>query len=384
MISTLSLNTTTRIQSIDLLRGLVMALMAIDHVRVYSGLPAGGSEAGIFFTRWITHFCAPAFTFFAGTSAFLYGAKINDKAKLTRYLITRGFLLVILELTVIRFFWAFHVSTDFILAGVIWMLGWCMVLLAAFVWLKPYAVAAIGVAVILSQTLFGKVPYWFPENLQASFGKVWEFIYPSGFETLNGVSVLYSIVPWIGVMAAGYGFGAIVKMDVRQQRKVCLITGLSMIALFIVIGTVQILATPSADELPFLLQLLNQQKYPASILFVFMTIGPIMALVPWAEKTKGWFSRALIVIGRVPLFYYLLHILVIHTSALVVQLILDGSMHHDWFLYAPYVNIEPEFRWSLWLLYFVFIIDIVLLYFFCCWYERYKLNHPEKKWFKYI
>lgn len=384
MNNTLSLNTSTRIQSTDLLRGLVMVLMAIDHVRVYSGLPAGGSEVGIFFTRWITHFCAPAFAFFSGTSAFLYGTKINDKAKLARYLMTRGLLLVILEVTIIRFFWAFHVSTDFILAGVIWMLGWCMVLLAAFVWLKPYVVAAIGVAIILLQKLCSKVPYLLPENIQASFGKTWEFIYPSGFEPFNGVSVLYSIVPWIGVMAAGYGFGAIVKMDMKRQVKVCQITGVSMIALFIVIGIIQILAATSADEVPFLLQLLNQQKYPASVLFLLMTIGPILALVPLAEKTRGWFSTALIVIGRVPFFYYLLHILVIHISALVVQLILDGTMHHDWFLYAPYVYMEPEFRWSLWLLYFVFTIDIVLLYFCCRWYARYKSNHPEKKWVKYI
>lgn len=114
----------TRVQSIDLLRGLVMILMAVDHVRVYSGIPAGGTEAGVFFTRWITHYCAPAFAFLAGTSAFLYGIKINDSRKLARYLITRGLLLVILELTVIRFLWAFHIDfSEFILAGVIWMLG---------------------------------------------------------------------------------------------------------------------------------------------------------------------------------------------------------------------------------------------------------------------
>lgn len=373
-----------RVQSIDLIRGLVMVLMAIDHVRVYSGLPAGGTELGIFFTRWITHFCAPAFALFAGTSAFLYGIKINDKAKLAKYLITRGLLLVALELTVIRFFWAFHVSTDFILAGVIWMLGWCMVLLAALVWLKPYAVAVIGAVIILFQSVFGKVPYWLPETMQASFGKVWEFIYPSGFETFNGVSVLYSIVPWIGVMAVGYGFGAIVKMDTKHQHKVCLIIGLSMTALFIVIGTIGILATASAGEMPFILRLLNQQKYPASLSFLLMTLGPIITVVPLAEKAKDWFSRALIVIGRVPFFYYLLHILVIHISALAVQLIRDGSIHHEWFRYAPYVYVEQEFRWDLPQLYLVFVVDVVLLYLCCRWYARYKSSHPEKKWLSYI
>src|SRR5688572_1930595 len=152
-------NTFLRIQSVDILRGLVMVLMAIDHVRVYSGVPAGGPEAGVFFTRWITHFCAPGFAFLAGTSAFLYGIKIADQAKLARYLVTRGLMLVVLELTAIRFFWAFNVNyAEFVLAGVIWMLGWCMVLLAALTWLRPKVVGIIGVTIILVQQLFGFVP----------------------------------------------------------------------------------------------------------------------------------------------------------------------------------------------------------------------------------
>src|SRR5580704_215285 len=138
----------SRIQSIDMVRGAVMVLMAIDHVRVYSGLPAGGSTAAIFFTRWVTHFCAPAFAFLAGTSAFLYGRKVGDTRALARYLVTRGFLLVVLELTVIRFAWTFNFDyAHFLLAGVIWMLGWCMVLLAGLVWLPAKAVGIIGLGI---------------------------------------------------------------------------------------------------------------------------------------------------------------------------------------------------------------------------------------------
>ena len=129
-----------RVQSVDLLRGAVMVLMAIDHVRVYSGLPAGGDTAGIFFTRWVTHFCAPAFVFFAGTSAFLYGRKLNNKASLAKYLVTRGLLLVLLEMTLIRFLWCFSLNyEEFMLAGVIWMLGWCMVIMGALIWFQMYA-----------------------------------------------------------------------------------------------------------------------------------------------------------------------------------------------------------------------------------------------------
>src|SRR5215213_8719659 len=141
-----------RLQSIDFIRGVVMILMAIDHVRVYSGIPAGGPSPGVFFTRWVTHFCAPAFVFLAGTSAFFNGRKLGDMGRLSRFLITRGALLVVLELTAIKFFWTFGLDyKSFTLAGVIWMLGWCMIILGALVQLSPKAVGWIGVAIVLAQ-----------------------------------------------------------------------------------------------------------------------------------------------------------------------------------------------------------------------------------------
>src|SRR6185369_97447 len=142
-----------RIAGIDVLRGLVMVLMAIDHVRVYSGVPAGGPTAGVFFTRWVTHFCAPAFVFFAGTAAFLYGDRLGDSRKLSRYLATRGLLLVALELTVIHVSWTFTLDWGFILGGVIWMFGWCMILLAGLVRFSPASVGTFGVVVMITQTL---------------------------------------------------------------------------------------------------------------------------------------------------------------------------------------------------------------------------------------
>lgn len=381
-----STNSSNRIQSLDFLRGLVMILMAIDHVRVYSGLPAGGADAGIFFTRWITHFCAPAFAFFAGTSAFLYGLKLNSNKKLAQWLITRGALLVVLELTVIRFFWAFQVSTDFMLAGVIWMLGWCMILLAALIWMKPTWTLISGVIIILFQSLFGLVPRLLSESAQLEFAKYWAIIYPSGiegayFETFN---ILYVIVPWIGVMAAGYGFGMIFQLNEKRRNRLCLITGLSITAAFVVIGSLFIILASKEAETPFVFQLLNQRKYPASPLFLMMTLGPIIAFIPFAEKVKGWLAQAIIVIGRVPFFYYLAHILVIHVSALLVQIILLGAVHNEWYTTAPYTFVEEQYRWNLPLLYLVFLIDVVILYGMCRWYASYKANHPEKAWLKYL
>src|SRR6267378_527302 len=141
-----------RIMSLDVMRGLAMVLMAIDHVRVYSGLPAGGPTPGIFFTRWITHFCAPAFVFLAGTGAFLHGRNLGDRRALARYLVTRGLFLVVLELTVIRFAWTFNLDYgSFVLAGVIWMLGWCMVLLAGLIWIPTWAIGTVGLVIIFFQ-----------------------------------------------------------------------------------------------------------------------------------------------------------------------------------------------------------------------------------------
>ena len=138
-----------RVASIDVVRGIAMVLMAIDHVRVYAGVPAGGPTFGVFFTRWVTHFVAPAFVFLAGTAAYLHGRKLGDRAALSRFLATRGLFLVLLELTVIRVLWTFNLDfAHYMLAGVIWVIGWCMVLMAAAVWLPTAAVGAIGVAIV--------------------------------------------------------------------------------------------------------------------------------------------------------------------------------------------------------------------------------------------
>lgn len=376
----------TRLQSLDLLRGAIMVLMAIDHVRVYSGLPAGGPSPGIFFTRWITHFCAPGFVFLAGAGAFLYGYKIADKSRLARYLLGRGLLLVVLELTVIRFFWTFNFNYGlFVLAGVIWMLGWCMVLLAAFIRLKPVTIGMVGLAIIFFQQLFGLLPRILPLSIRPAFGWCWEFIYSSGLESLPGVTVLYVLVPWIGVMAAGYGFGTILLLEPAKRRKTCLRTGIGAILLFLVAGSLAILLQPaSPDAPPFIFRLLNQQKYPASQLYLLMTLGPLVALVPFAEQARGRLAGILVVFGKVPFFYYLLHILVIHLTALVIMFIREGNVYPEWYATAPYSSVPPEHQWGLGLLYFVFIVDVMLLYFLCRWYARYKSAHPEKGWLKFL
>jgi len=375
-----------RLRSLDLIRGAVMVLMAVDHVRVYSGVPAGGRAAGIFFTRWITHFCAPVFVFFAGTAAYLHGRKLASRALLTKFLVTRGVMLVVLELTVIRASWTFGFDySEFLLAGVIWMLGWCMVLLGALVWLPTWAIGTFGVLVIVLQSLAAVVGHALPE----SWWWLWEFVYPLGAEVKLGssgpsVAVLYTLVPWIGVMAAGYAFGTIVTREAAARDRWCSRVGLAAIALFVVGAVIQAMLAPAGDNPPPLwIRILNQSKYPASPLFLLMTLGPAIALLPAADRMRGWFADALVTFGRVPLFYYLLHIPLIHLTALVAWYLRDGRFGEDRFATAPYVSIPPPERWSLSLLYVVVLVDVALLYAACRWFARVKAR-GRPGWLQYL
>lgn len=365
-----------RISSVDLLRGIVMVLMAIDHVRVYSGIPAGGSDYGIFFTRWVTNFCAPAFAFLAGSGIFFYAQSGRTRNQLVRYLLLRGLLLVLLELTVIRFCWTFNFNYgEFTLAGIIWMLGWCMIGMAALTALPAPAVGVIGMAIVLLQPFFA----------QPSFGPFWEFIYPSGLQAPWGVHVLYVLVPWIGVMAMGYGIGPLFRLDPAKRNRIFRTIGLSAIAVYGIVGIFITARQPAQDnQMPFLLRLLNQRKYPASPLFLLMTLGPVMTALPWAEQAKGRLAQILTTFGRVPFFFYLLHIPTIHLVAMGIDYLREGTFGSQWYGTAPGVYIPPELRWPLWLLYLEWAAVIVFLYYCCRWFARYKNDHPEKRWLRFL
>jgi uncharacterized membrane protein len=305
-----------RLASIDIIRGAVMVLMALDHVRVYSGLPAGGPTPGIFFTRWVTHFCAPAFVFLAGSSAFLHGRSLGNARELSRFLLIRGAWLVLLELTVIRFFWTFNLQVTVMMAGVIWAIGWSMIVLAILVRFPLIVAAVFGIVVIA----FHNVSDLFAPGLGNAIGASgWSWLAQvlyfggpvAGGEGGPVLFVLYSVIPWAGVMAAGYAFGAILVLEPSKRRRICLQIGLGAVGLFLLLRGLNRYGNPSPWG-PRALSFLNPSKYPASLDFLLMTLGPTIALVPLLEHARGWVARTLTVFGRVPLFYYLLHIPVIH------------------------------------------------------------------------
>lgn len=376
--------TVPRIAALDILRGAIMLLMVVDHVRVYSGIPAWGTDPAIFFTRWVTHFCAPGFAFFAGTSAYLYRQKVNSSGALSKFLFVRGLILVIMELTVIRFFWSFNPDiTEFVLAGVIWMLGWSMIILGMLTRLRTSLILIIGIAMIAFQQVFQHVPSLLPQSARESFGKIWAFFYFTDYEPAGGINVLYVLLPWVGVMMVGYSFGALLLKETRVRNKACLWIGTIAILLFLGFG-VAFSLNQKNNEMPLLLQLLNQKKYPPSQLFLFMTLGPLIILIPIVEKARGWPARVLSVFGKVPMFFYLLHILIIHLLALLVNLVRTGKTGLGWYMTAPYSQIPNEMHWSLPLLYLIVLVATCILYFSCRWYAAYKTKHPGNQIMKYI
>jgi uncharacterized membrane protein len=378
-----------------------MVLMAIDHVRVYSGIPAGGPTAGVFFTRWVTHFCAPAFVFLAGTSAYFYGRRHAD---LSRFLLTRGAWLILLELTVIRLSWAFNLDFKHgLLAGVIWMIGWCMILMAGLVRLPVSVVGGLGLLVIAGHNAVGpiivKSVSASPETVASSFGKLLYVGFWAGPIAFGSdgpyLTVLYSIVPWVGVIAAGYAFGRVLELDDAHRRRLCLAIGLSAILFFFMLRGANGYGDPrpwgapaaggGAPPMPVLLSFLNTTKYPASLSFLLMTLGPTIAAIPLVELVDGPFTRWLSVFGRVPFFFYVLHIPLIHALALVVSKVRLGEVSPWLFVNHPMgaPEVPDGYTWSLSLLYAVWAAAVAVLYLACRWYAGVKARRDDW-WLRYL
>ena len=373
-----------RVASVDILRGAVMVLMAIDHVRVFAAVPAGGRAPSIFFTRWITHFCAPAFVFLAGTAVFLHARKLGDPSALTRFLLLRGAWLVLLELTFLRLAWTFNLDyRHYVLAGVIWAIGWCLILMAGLVHLPLRALATIGALVVVGHNLLDPLlPRLIPAAEASATPWLWRVLYLGPIAPGNGEGpfvVLYSLVPWIGVMALGYAFGAILLMEPQRRRRLCLYLGLGALAAFVVLRATRVYGDPRPWNGNDALGFLNTNKYPASLQFLLMTLGPLITLVPALERAQGWLARTLEVFGRVPLFYYVLHIPLIHLAACLVSLLRAGRV--DPWLFANHPMMMPGapegYAWSLPLLYAVTAAVVVILYFPCRWYGALKARRHD-------
>jgi len=277
-------------------------------------------------------------------------------------------------LTYMRLCWTFNLDfAHYLLAGILWAIGWSMIVLAALAWLPVRAVAVLGLAVIFLHNLAGPLA----ANLGQSW--LWQILYSGG--SIGRLKILYVLIPWMGVMAAGWGFGEVMLSSAEQRKRVCVFIGLSAIVLFVILRGTGIYGDPRAwgaagpPSMPSILRFLNTTKYPASLQFLLMTLGPLILLVPFVGGGK-----ILETFGRVPLFFYLLHIPIIHLLALLVSALRDGRVNPWLFENHPLMVPEapPEYRWGLPLLYAVTVVALVLLYPVCRWYGNVKARtaHP--------
>ncbi len=318
----------TRIESIDLLRGVVMVIMALDHVRDYFHYGAffidptnlETTTPFLFFTRFITHYCAPAFVFLAGTSAMLYGSK-KKKLELFKFLFTRGIWLIFLEIFVNNLIWTFDITYSFPILQVIWAIGFSMVCLSFLIHLPKKVILIIGLLLVATHNLLDGIV------VQGTSIKaiIWYLLHQPAEIAFGENSTLYigyPVIPWIGLMALGYCFGSLYKKDFNAEvrKKWLLIMGFGAIILFLIIRGINIYGdlvpwSTQRNDIYTFLSFFNVTKYPPSLSYLLITMGPSLLFLYFFENTKNKLTSFFLVFGRVPLFYYFLHVLVIHVFA---------------------------------------------------------------------
>ena len=374
-----------RVESVDVVRGVIMVLMALDHTRDFFGGAAidptnlATTTVPLFFTRWVTHFCAPVFCLLTGTGAYL-ARRRRTTAQLSGFLLTRGLWLVLLELTVSRFFWQFNVDYHVTIITVLWALGWSMVVLSALVHLPTWAAGAFGGAMIVLHNLADGVE-------PASFGSLaplWTILHRAGLLYAapgHLVILAYPLVPWIGVMAVGYALGAVFHLDVQRRRRILLRAGLALTAAFFVLRASNVYGDPfpwSAQRSGAFtaISFLNLTKYPPSLLFLLMTLGPALLLLRAVDgRSPPAILRPALTVGKVPMFYYLAHVLLLHVIALFVSFGRYGTVRYMFQSPTPDrfpVTQPPGWAMPLPLVYLIWITAVVLLYPACRWYASVK------------
>jgi uncharacterized membrane protein len=380
-----------RIESIDVVRGVIMIVMALDHVRDFfnnSGLnPTDPATTTIplFFTRWITHFCAPVFFLLTGTGAYL-SLRRKSKSELSRFLFTRGLWLIFLELTVTRCLgWQFNFDYQVTMLIVLWALGWAMIVLSVLVYLPVSIVTMFGVAMMASHNLL--------DSVQSS-NPLWTILHsPNVILNHAGhvVFVGYPLIPWVGVTAAGYGLGQIYSWPSARRKAFLLRLGIASTAAFLILRAINFYGDPlpwTTQKSPAftVLSFLNTTKYPPSLLYLLMTLGPGLLFL-WAVEsaTPRWLRPAL-VIGKVPMFYYLLHLPLMHLIAVALCYARYGQVH--WMFEPPGlgqfpITPPPGWGYSLPIVYLVWACVVLALYPLCRWFAGLKQRRADA-WLSYF
>jgi uncharacterized membrane protein len=380
-----------RLEAVDVVRGVIMVIMALDHTRDFFGIPGqnptdlSSASAALFLTRWITYFCAPVFFLLTGTGAFL-SLRRKTTGELSRYLLTRGLWLIVLEVALARCLsYQFNFDYRVTMLLVLWALGWAMIALSALVWLPARVVTAVGVTMIATHNLLDPI---------RSANPLWIILHVPGFVLNTPAHVVfaaYPLIPWMGVTAVGFGLGRIYEWDSSRRRAILLRLGSAMTVAFVVIRAINAYGDPfrwSAQRSAFFtaLSFLNTTKYPPSLLFLVMTLGPAFLLLRAVDGgTPGWLRPAL-TIGKVPMFYYLLHFTLIHLLATAVCAVRYGAVH--WMFESPDLghypfSPPPGWGFSLPIVYAVWAFVVLAMYPLCRWFAAVKQRRRDP-WLSYV
>jgi uncharacterized membrane protein len=385
-----------RVESIDVVRGIIMILMALDHIRDFFGNAAvnptdpATTTVPLFFTRWVTHICAPGFFLLTGVGAALTLRRLS-RGELARFLFTRGLWLIFLEIVIVRDLgWQFNFDYRLTVLNVLWALGWAMIFLSALVRLPAWMVTAIGAAMIVTHNLLDGVQ-------SASLGvlaPLWNVLHAPGVildDSRHVVFLAYALIPWIGVTAVGYGLGEVYRWEAERRRRFLLQLGLAAVAAFLVLRTLNLYGDPrpwSAQKSAVftVLSFLNANKYPPSLLFLLMTLGPILLFLRALDARTPRLLRPALVFGRVPLFYYLLHVPLIHLLAVAVCYARYGAVH--WMFQSNGMDQFPVTQppgWPLGLpwVYLIWASVVIALYPLCRWFAGLKRRRGDW-WLSYL
>lgn len=368
-----------------------MILMALDHTRDFFGLPGQNptnlatATAGLFLTRWVTHFCAPVFFLLTGTGAFL-SLRRRTPAELSRFLATRGLWLIFAEVVLLRCL-AYQFNFDFrvTMLLVLWALGWAMITLALLVRFPAWVATTFGVVLIAGHNVLDSVKSTHP---------LWAILHQPGFVLNTPEHVIfaaYPLIPWIGVTAAGYGLGQVYRWDTERRRRLLLRLGLALTAAFFVVRGLNIYGDPApwktlGTPLFTVLSFLNVTKYPPSLSFLLMTLGPALLFLRAVDRRVPGLLRPAVIIGKVPFFYYMLHFALIHLLAVVTCWVGWGSPH--WMFESPDLGHypftpPPGWGWGLPVVYLVWALVVLLMYPLCRWFAGVKARRTEA-WLSYL
>ncbi|HZS57921.1 MAG TPA: heparan-alpha-glucosaminide N-acetyltransferase domain-containing protein [Gemmatimonadaceae bacterium] len=395
--------TRPRLDSVDLLRGIVMVLMALDHTRDFalaatfqmSPTDLSKTTAAIFFTRWVTHFCAPIFVLLAGTGSYLQLQRGKSRAELARFLVTRGLWLVVLEFTAVRclWLWDFDYAHYLGMAQVIWAIGVSMFALGLLVrWVSPGTLGVIGLVIVSLHNLLDRFPsaFWFPGSGPApsALATVWKLLHGAGFTQLGAHGPLlltgYALIPWFGVMLVGYGLGTVYTWEPEIRQRFLVRAGIAVIIAFIAIRAVNQYGDPvprDPTDPRWILSFINTTKYPPSLDFLLMTLGPALILLAAFEHIK---IAPLITFGRVPLFFYLLQWPGAKGATFIASVLAHKPTHY--LFGQPPLNgpIPDNAGFSLGVIYVLWALVILALYPLCVWYAGVKQRHRDWSWLSYL